>query len=314
MAVLSQLIKITRTLPRFRWSIALGIGSIALMGGSLFYFLRSSSNQPASVLEVRPLTVSKINALGRVEPEDEVIQVSAPATQGGNRRITELLVKEGDRVRAGQVIAISDTHDLQQAELREAEQQVRITQSRLAQVKAGAKQGEITARQATVKSLDAERNGEVATQQANLTQLEAALQNAQVEYNRNQALYQEGAVSASLLDSQRLALRTAEAELSAARAALRRTQTTLQARIDEARATVEQVAEVRPTDIATAQAEVEGAIATVNRLRADLDRTYIRAPKPGQILRIHTEAGEEVGDLGIVELGQTSQMMVVAEV
>lgn len=189
-----------------------------------------------------------------------------------------------------------------------------IAQARLAQVQAGAKTGEIAARQATVSSLEAELAGETAAQQADLARLEAALRNAQLEYSRHQILYRESAISASLLDGRRLAVQTAQAELNAGQANLQRTRSTLQARINEARSTVEQVAEVRPTDLAAAQAEVEGAIATVNRLRADLELTSIRAPKVGQILQIQTRAGEVVGDRGIVELGQTDRMMVVAEV
>lgn len=297
-----------------RWAIAIGIGSIVLMGGGVFYSMRNPSGQPVTTPSASPLTVSRINALGRIEPENEIIQVAAPPTQGGANRVAQLLVKEGDRVQAGQVIALSDNHHRQQAALREAEKQLEIAQARLTQVEAGARRGEIAARQATVRSLEAELSGEIAAQQATITRLEATLQNAQAEYNRNQVLEREGAISASQLDSRRLTLRTAEAELQEAQAVLRRTQITLQARIAEASATVEQVAEVRPTDIAVAQAEVEGAIATVDRLRSDLELTYIRAPKPGQILRIHTRAGEVVGDSGIVELGQTDQMMVVAEV
>lgn len=297
-----------------RWAITIGVSSIMLMSGGIFYFTQFQAVQPSPEAAPRPLSASMVNALGRIEPENETIQVAAPATQGGASRITELLVKVGDRVQAGQVLAIAETRNRQQAALQEAKQQVGIAQARLAQVKAGARPGEIAARQATVRSLDAELSGEQATQQATITRLEAAFQNAQVEYNRNQMLAREGAIAASLLDSRRLALRTAQAELNAAQAALKRTQTTLQARVSEASATVEQVAAVRPTDIAVAQAEVAGAIATVNRLRADLELAYIRAPKPGRILRIHTYAGEVVGDRGIVELGQTDQMMVVAEV
>lgn len=300
--------------PRLRWAIAIGVSSIVLMGGSLFYFRGFPIVSPAPETTPRPLPASMVNALGRIEPENEAIQVAAPATLGGASRVSELLVKEGDRVQAGQVIAILDAQNRQQAALQEAQKQVAIAQARLAQVKAGARQGEIAARKATVSSLEAELNGEIATQQATITRLDATLQNAQVDYNRHQMLYQEGAISASLLDSRRLALQTAKAELNAAKANLKRTQTSLQAKINEANATVQQVAEVRPTDIATAQAEIAGAIATVNRLQADLDLSYIRAPKPGRILKIHTHAGEIVGDLGIVELGQTAQMMAVAEV
>jgi HlyD family secretion protein len=40
----------------------------------------------------------------------------------------------------------------------------------------------------------------------------------------------------------------------------------------------------------------------------------VRSPQDGQVLDIHTRAGEVVSSNGIVEIGQTSQMYVVAEV
>jgi ABC exporter DevB family membrane fusion protein len=74
------------------------------------------------------------------------------------------------------------------------------------------------------------------------------------------------------------------------------------------------VAEVRPVDVQIAQAEVQEAQATIKRAQAELDLAYVRSPKEGQILKIHTWPGELVDREGIVELGQTDQMYVTAEV
>ena len=59
--------------------------------------------------------------------------------------IAAIFVKEGDQVKKGQILAILDSRDRLQAELEQAKEQVLINQARLAQVKAGAKTGEITA-------------------------------------------------------------------------------------------------------------------------------------------------------------------------
>jgi HlyD family secretion protein len=74
------------------------------------------------------------------------------------------------------------------------------------------------------------------------------------------------------------------------------------------------VAEVRPVDVQTAQAEVNAAQAAVKKAQADLDLAYVRSPRNGQILKIHSWDGEIVGNDGIVDLGQTAQMVAVAEV
>ncbi len=71
---------------------------------------------------------------------------------------------------------------------------------------------------------------------------------------------------------------------------------------------------MRPVDVAIAQAELNNAKTTIEQAQADLDLAYVKAPQGGQILKIHTHAGEMVGQQGIVALGQTQQMYAIAEV
>ena len=67
-------------------------------------------------------------------------------------------------------------------------------------------------------------------------------------------------------------------------------------------------------DIQVAEAEVAKAKAGVVRAEADLAVTTIRAPIRGRVLKVHARSGERVGDLGIVEIGDTRAMHAVAEV
>ena len=46
----------------------------------------------------------------------------------------------------------------------------------------------------------------------------------------------------------------------------------------------------------------------------ELTKATIRAPSTGQVLQIYTRPGEQMSDDGIVALGQTDQMLVIAEV
>lgn len=48
--------------------------------------------------------------------------------------------------------------------------------------------------------------------------------------------------------------------------------------------------------------------------QAKLDMSFIRAPTRGQVLKIYTHPGEKVGYEGVLELGETDKMTVVAEV
>lgn len=265
-----------------------------------------------AVTTVVPPVIQAVTALGRLEPKGEVIQLSAPS-QGS--RVGQLLVKVGDRVRKGQVIAYLDTRDREEASVEQALEQVKVQQTRLAIVKAGAKTGEIQAQAANVERVTAQLQEEVAARDATISRIQAEVQNAILEYQRYQFLQQQGAVSASLRDDKKLTLDVAQRRLEEAKALRRQTQETLVKQIKEARSTLSKIAEVRPVDIASAQAEVDRAYKAVKQARAELDLAVIKAPRDGQILRINTWAGEIIDTKkGIVSLGETSQMYAVAEV
>jgi HlyD family secretion protein len=300
--------------PSNRWTLALIVAATAITGTTVFYgiFQFRQTSKPSEVAETAP-TVRQVTALGRLEPAAEVIKVSVPATLS-NDRVAKLLVQRGDRVEAGQVIAIMDSRDRLQNALLEAQAQAKVSQAELAKVKAGAKSGEIAAQEAEIVRLQEQLKGENATQKATIARWQAEVTTANTDYNRYLSLYKEGAIAASELDRKRLALETAQAQLNEARAKLDQSADTLGEQVRQARATLDQIAEVRPVDVQVGQAEVDKAIAAVKKANADLAEAYIRAPSSGRILDIYAKPGEVVGDKGIAELGQTSQMQVVAEV
>ncbi|MBD2627011.1 ABC exporter membrane fusion protein [Trichormus variabilis] len=296
--------------PLIATVVVLALTSVA---GSL-YFL-SSDNPPKKAMlaaDNRPI-IKAITALGRIEPQGEVIQLSVSQMAGSNR-VAQLFVKEGDRIQQGQMIAILDSSDRRLAALNQAKQQVKVAESRLAQVKAGAKQGEIAAQKATITELEALLRQESAARVATVKRLEAEVKNAELEYQRYQSLQSEGAVSTSIRDTKKLTLETAQASLREAIANQYQTSETLREKLKQATATLNRIAEIRPTDLQAAIAEIESAEASVKEAEADLNLTYVRSPKDGQILKIHSWTGEVVTDKGIVEIGETNQMYVVAEV
>jgi HlyD family secretion protein len=342
-------------------------------------------NAATAAAAVAASQLSTVTALGRLEPRGEVIKVSGSGAADGNR-IDRLLVKEGDRVKTGETIAILDNRDRQQAAFDQAQEQVRVARANLAKVKAGAKNGEIqaqkasiarleadrsneiaaqqaivarlevdrsteiTAQQATIARLVAEQQGEIQTQQAAIARIEAELRNARNEQRRYSQLYQQGAISASTSDSKTLAAETAQQQLNEGKAKLNQIQQSRQQQINEAQAKLNQIqqsrqqqineaqaklsqiqesrqqqigeaeanldriAEVRPVDIEAAAAEVGSAQAAAKQAKANLALAYIRAPRDAQVLKIHTHPGEKVGNDGIVELGQTREMLAVAEI
>jgi HlyD family secretion protein len=300
-----------------QWVIILTVGAALFTGTATLYSLsrfQIPKQSPAPTPKASTSAVRAITALGRLEPEGEVIHLSAPASAERTSRVDQLLVKQGDRVRSGQVIAILDSRDRLTAALKQAGQQVKVAQARLAQVKAGAKTGEITAQKATISRLEAESRGQIAAQKATIARLSAELRNAETEFRRYQQLYQNGAISASNIDSKRLTVETIQQQINEAKATLNRIVKASSEQTNEAKATLNRIASVRSVDVQAAQAEVDSAIAAVERAQADLNLAYVRASINGQILKIHTWPGEVVGDKGITELGRTNQMYVVAEV
>lgn len=199
--------------------------------------------------------------------------------------------------------------------MQQALDSVRVAQAKLAQVQAGAKRGDIDAQKAVIARLESQLQGEIATGNATVARLRAELDNAQTEYNRYRKLYQQGAVSASVSDSKRLQVNTLQQQLNEQVAALNRSVNTLQDQIREARATLKSIKEVRPQDVQLAQAEVKSAMSAVDKAKAEQELTLLKSPITGTVLKINTKPGEVVSSAeGVMEIGRTNQMYVVAEV
>ena len=302
-------------LPPKKSIIRLSIIGLLLVSGIAIYTSQTKEIEQQKIVPAvsKPENLA-VTALGRIEPFGEVIKLSPPPTQGG-AKVVQLLVKEGDRVKADSIVAILDNYDRKLAAVEIAKQEIEVARADLAIVKAGAKQGEINAQLATIKRLQAQVETETLVQLATIDRLKAELANAQVDFQRNQKLAAEGAISASNLDRFRLNLATAKQRVREAEANLKRINNTLDRQIQEARANLDRISEVRGVDVQKARAELGKAIASLAEARAELEQAYVKAPIEGQILKVNAYPGEQVSqEDGVVELGQTEQMMVIAEV
>jgi HlyD family secretion protein len=274
---------------------------------------RNSSDKIALASAIPKPRAKNIAALGRLEPQGEIARLSAPNSLEGSR-IEQILIKEGDLVKASQVVAILDSQSSRLATLQQSESNILKAQAQLAKVQAGAKSGDISAQKANVLRLNAELSGGIATQEAEIGRIEADLRNAEIEYRRYKKLNQSGAVSRSELDTRQLRLETTQKQLSQAQASLNRLVSTVQAQKNEALSTLTSIKEIRPVDLQVARAEVDSAKMAAKKARADLALTYIRAPFDGTVLKVNVRLGEVVGSEGIISLGRTDQMNVVSEI
>lgn len=329
--------------------VALATGIFGLL---TFYSASSSRSSQENSTPTTPdqqFAPQKVTAIGRILPQGKVTRLSASIPDEGTR-VKDILVKEGDRVQKGQVIAVLDSNERLLATLKQAQQEVKVAQARLAQVKAGAKAGAIKAQQGTIErlkaelegqrieqaakvaSLQAQLKGERQTQQETIERLQAQVKNSQTECKRYEQLYQEGVVSVSEYDNRCLQattfreeldeaqadltriVTTLSEEIKEAQATLNRTIITLQAQTVEAQATLEEIAEIRPVDVEVAQAEVDKAIAAVKQAEANLELSRVRSPINGTVLELLIRPGEAATSQGIAEIAKTDQMEVIAEV
>jgi len=305
----------------FSWKIIV-VGSITLVAGlGAFYGFSQFNLQPNFQSRlVTPVNTPKpapvkvaVTALGRLQPQGKVTYLSAPNSINGVR-VEKLLVKEGDEVKAGQILTYLEDYNRAKAALQQSFDKLLVAKTKLAQVKAGAKSGDINAQKATINRLESQLKGEVAAQKATINRIQAAVDNAQKESDRYQQLYQEGAVSASVSDAKNLQLKTTQQQLTEAQATLKRTQDTLEDQQKEARAKLNSISEVRNVDVELAKSEIKSAETAIKQAKADYELTYIKSPIDGRILKIHAKNGEVIATSGFAEVGNTSQMNVLAEV
>jgi HlyD family secretion protein len=261
---------------------------LSVVGGGLLFVTAAAALTLSNRSRPEPTTVEATNGadvpleaitcLGRISPEDTVVKVSGRSLSGQPSIVSAILVKEGDRVRAGQLLAVLNSRDQLQAAVAAASAAVTVAERRLAQVKAGS------------KSADAQ------AQSAEIARIELELANAESELKRWETLRQSQAASAAEYDAKKLARDTREQQLRQARERLRA------------------LAEVREVDVAVAEAELASARTRAQLAETEYQQSQVKAPTDGSVLQIHSWPGEEIRPAGILELAKTDAMYVIAEV
>lgn len=287
--------------------------AIALLGLTLSACGSNPGASPTPTATATAEALHAVSALARLEPVGEIHTVAPPVGRA-NEPVKTWLVKEGDSVRKGQAIAIMDSETLLKADLAKAEAQLQRAIAAREQVEAGAKQGELRRQEAEIERLRRERSIGLDERDTSIRRARAAEETATREWQRYQRLLADGAVSQSVYEQKEtdyLLRRREREELEQAKSRL---DATLQASVESARGELDRIAEVRPTDVRLAQAEIDMARADIERVRSELEKTTVRSPIDGKVLEILTRTGELPKDGGLAELGQVDQMVAIAEV
>ena len=119
----------------FRWIMTALVLGLLITGGTIVYGLKStktgaSESTPPTSPTIQEKEPQVVSALGRIEPVGEVIKLAATPTMGG-AKISRILVPEGAKVKAGEVIAIMDDYDRQVAALLAARESVKVARANL---------------------------------------------------------------------------------------------------------------------------------------------------------------------------------------
>ncbi|MFQ3614356.1 MAG: efflux RND transporter periplasmic adaptor subunit, partial [Cyanobacteriota bacterium] len=174
-------------------------------------------------------------------------------------------------------------------------------------------QAQIQEARTRVSQLDQPQLMQIRAQEAVVERIQAELADAEANLARFQALWQEGAISQQELDQRSLVLRQRQEELRSAQATLTQLQTARTQDLLNAQAQV-QAAEAQ-LNLAQTQVQLGSLARNLELAEARLERTLIRSPRDGQVLQIRTYPGEAIANNdGILDLGNTDQMMVVAEI
>ena len=168
------------------WWIALVTAGLLILTIGIYLGRKRYDGQP-EVLETLTIPVKtqnivvRITASGAVQPIQRVNL--SPKNQG---RLAELYVKQGDRVKAGQIIARMESRDLE-AKLRQAQARLKNSKANLAKQETGSRPEEIAAARARLNQVEARlsqlqvgsRPEEIAAARARLSQVGARLSQLQ---------------------------------------------------------------------------------------------------------------------------------------
>jgi ABC exporter DevB family membrane fusion protein len=223
------------------------------------------------------VTGSRIAAGGLVEPVNEE-RVIIPQISG---RLDKVYIDEGDSISAGQLIAEIENSELR-AGVAAAQAQVELRQAELDRLRNGA------------------RPEEIAEASAALAASEAANRVAMATFKRNQSLLERSQISQARFDEVRGEADSARAgrDRAAASLALLRAGT-------------------RKEDLRAGEARLAAALAERDRARALFEKSQIRSPIDGIVLKRDLREGETVvalSPLPLARVGDTRQLHVRADI
>jgi multidrug resistance efflux pump len=197
-------------------------------------------------------------------------QAAVGPVAGG--RVAEVLVREGQKVKQGDVLARLDDIPAR-LDVQRAEARVQAAKARLDLLKAGAAKEEVAAARAEVD------------------QAEENVRYRKLVFERFAEAAAKGGAQQSVVDEKASDLKAAKAQLEAVKQHLEK--------LSRGR---------RPEELAVAEAEVAEAVAVLKKAAYVLDTMTVRAPFDGTVLAVRVEAGTYVNPLAFSAPGHVCEI------
>ncbi|MBI1352734.1 MAG: HlyD family efflux transporter periplasmic adaptor subunit [Acidobacteria bacterium] len=262
----------------------------------------------------------EIRIAGRVEGDETSVAAKTPG------RVLEVAVREGDEVRAGQMLlrleATQAAARREQAEagLRAAREQAETVRLRLPTLEEKLRQLEIQKRQAELDAAGrvAAGEGQLAAAQADLARAEAELGQARSDANRFRILADKGAAPEQIAEQMASKVKATEAVVEAAR----RQVSSAEGALEVAKAARSNAAllEAEKTALRRQMDEVQGAVrvaeegvaasrAQLEQASAEVDDLAVTAPFRGLVVTRSVEPGQVIAPgQPLLTLVDTSQL------
>jgi HlyD family secretion protein len=253
------------------------------------------ATRPANPASPAPVARSVVHALARLEPEGGLVTVGVrPGV-----RIERILVKDGDQVSSGAVLAVLEGHD-------QAELQVALAE---AQKKNADSQRSSARRKLDIerKKLGLEREREDKLKKDRLDAQEKVVELARRKLDTSKKIYETMGQAAQGKVKYELDLAYYQAEADSLKAQLELKELQIaQDLIDRRR---------RLEDEALADDDLDSEVfdRQISLAREGLDQTTVRAPAAGRVLEVTAHVGE-VSSGPLLYMGNVSAMAAVAEV
>jgi HlyD family secretion protein len=245
-------------------------------------------------------------ALGRLEPAGKVIDLSGLPGD----RLDSLAVEENAEVRKNDPLAHLDSREFRQLELEAARsQRIEAETRRVAEEKMA------DARIAAAKAALNQAKGyesDLKVQQSKVDVLRMNLQETRRTQARLEKLASTDIVTPQDREEQRLAVAKAEAELKAAEAAVDKGRSAGKLAVVAAEADLEAALAGKKQVLSTI------AIESLNKreelAKAQWERTVLKAPCDGTVLKVFLRPGETLGAMPVLQMADRSRIVAVAEV